>query len=174
MKRIIALILALSTIFAFASCGADVTSVTLDKVTVSIPAGETLELKATVAPSTARDKTVEWYSSNDGVVTVDEGRLTAIRIGTAEITVYAEGGFSAVCEVTVVDCLEHSFGEWIEVLKLTCSEEGMKVHTCTRCEYEEEVETAAGGSHRYVGDSCVYCGAPNSSTDTPFVDVIPD
>ena len=77
-----------------------VTSVTLDKTSVSLKVKETATLTATVAPDDATDKTVTWTSSNDGIVSVDDGVVTALKLGTATITAKA-GDQTATCEITV-------------------------------------------------------------------------
>ena len=81
-----------------------VTGVTLDKSTLSLEEGTTGNLVATVAPSTASDKTVTFASSDAEVATVDNtGKVTAVKAGTAEITVESlmDGSKTAKCELTV-------------------------------------------------------------------------
>ena len=80
-----------------------VTDVALDKETISVEAGKTDQLKATVSPANASNKAVSWTSSDETVATVDQnGLVTAVKEGTATITVTTEdGGKTAVCEVTV-------------------------------------------------------------------------
>ncbi|MDR3318837.1 MAG: Ig-like domain-containing protein [Clostridiales bacterium] len=80
-----------------------VTGVTLDKTTGSVKAGETLQLTATVAPAGAENKAVTWASSDTAVATVDaNGKVTAVKAGTATITVTtADGSKTATCTVTV-------------------------------------------------------------------------
>lgn len=82
----------------------EVSSVKLDKSKLSLQIGETTTLKATVLPSTAKLKTVTWSSSNPSVATVDgNGKITAIALGeTNIIATTKDGGFTAVCEITVV------------------------------------------------------------------------
>lgn len=82
----------------------EVSSVKLDKSKLSLQIGETTTLKATVLPSTAKLKTVTWNSSNPSVATVDgNGKITAIALGETNIIVTTkDGGFTAVCEITVV------------------------------------------------------------------------
>ncbi|MDY6933799.1 MAG: Ig-like domain-containing protein [Spirochaetota bacterium] len=82
----------------------DVTGVSLNKSSTSIPVGSTEQLTATVEPSDAADKSVSWSSDNEGVATVaSDGTVTAIAVGTATITVETTyGGFTADCEVTVI------------------------------------------------------------------------
>ena len=77
-----------------------VTSVTLDKTTLSLPEGGSATLKATVKPDNATDKTVTWSTSDSKVATVKDGKVTAVKAGTAKITAKA-GEKSASCTVTV-------------------------------------------------------------------------
>ena len=77
-----------------------VTSVTLDKTSALLKAGETVTLTATVKPDDATDKTVTWTTSNASVATVDNGVVTGKKIGTATITAKA-GEKSATCAITV-------------------------------------------------------------------------
>ena len=78
----------------------EVTGVSLSQTSVSLEAGASVTLTATVSPSDATDKTVSWTSSNAGVASVSGGVVTAVAEGTATITATA-GGKSAKCEVTV-------------------------------------------------------------------------
>ena len=78
-----------------------VTSVTLDKTTASLKAGETVTLTATVKPDDATDKTVTWTTSDASVATVENGVVTAKKVGTATITAKA-GDKSATCSITVI------------------------------------------------------------------------
>jgi Bacterial surface proteins containing Ig-like domains len=79
-----------------------VTSVSLNKTTLSMSVGGTEILTATVLPEKATNKTVTWESSNKAVATVSNGTVTAISEGSATITVKsADGKKSAKCEVTV-------------------------------------------------------------------------
>lgn len=83
-----------------------VTSITLDKTSLSLEALQTYQLKATVNPSNAQDKTVSWESSDPAVATVDQnGLVTALTKGSATITVRAMDGsnISKTCSVTVTN-----------------------------------------------------------------------
>ncbi len=81
----------------------NVSGVKLDKETLTLKRGETGKLTATVEPADAEDKSVTWTSSDKTVATVDaEGNITTLKIGTADITATTvDGGFTAVCKVTV-------------------------------------------------------------------------
>ena len=79
-------------------------SITLDKTEISLEATETATLVATVLPELTTDKSVEWSSSNETVVIVDEnGVVTAIALGEATITATTNDGsnLSASCKVIV-------------------------------------------------------------------------
>ncbi|MCR5463421.1 MAG: Ig-like domain-containing protein [Bacteroidales bacterium] len=80
-----------------------VTGVKLDNDKLELKAGETAQLTATVDPSNASDKSLEWTSSDAKIATVDaSGKVTAVGIGSATITVKTkDGGKTATCAVTV-------------------------------------------------------------------------
>ena len=77
-----------------------VTGVTLNQTTLSLTVDGTANLTATVSPSNATDKTVTWSSSNEAVATVNNGTVTAVAVGLANISAKA-GGKMATCSVTV-------------------------------------------------------------------------
>lgn len=80
------------------------TSITLDKTTANIKEGETVELKATVGPENATDKSVTWTSSDESVATVSkDGKVTAVKAGSVKITATAVSGknVTATCDITV-------------------------------------------------------------------------
>lgn len=79
-----------------------VTSITLDRNSLSLDKGQSVKLVATVSPSDATDKTVTWNSSDFSVANVDQdGNVLAMKSGTATITAKAGEKF-ATCRVTVV------------------------------------------------------------------------
>lgn len=85
-----------------ATGGTEVTSVTLNKTTLSLDAGKTGKLTATVLPASAADKSITWSSSKTDVASVSSnGTVTAKKAGTAVITATATNGKSASCTVTV-------------------------------------------------------------------------
>lgn len=82
--------------------GVNVTGVSLDQGSLTLTAGEKATLTATVAPENASVKAVEWSSSDSSVCAVADGALTAVKAGTATITVKTgDGGYTATCVVTV-------------------------------------------------------------------------
>lgn len=77
-----------------------VTGVTLNETTASLKVGGTKTLSATVNPTSATDKTVTWSSSDATVAKVENGKVTALKAGTATITAKC-GDKTATCTVTV-------------------------------------------------------------------------
>lgn len=80
-----------------------VESITLSPETKSIIVGESFVLTVSVLPTDATNKNVTYESSDVGIVSIDQlGKIKAIRVGKATITVTTEdGGKTATCEVTV-------------------------------------------------------------------------
>ena len=88
----------------------------LDRTDIQLKVEETTQLIATILPATTTDKRINWFSSDETVVTVDNtGVVKAVNVGSASIK--AQDGFgiiSATCQVTVLPTaaetitLEHS------------------------------------------------------------------
>lgn len=77
-----------------------ITNVYNDKLTIE--KGKTYTLKTSVSPSNASDKRVTWKSSNSKIVKVSSsGKLTAVKAGTAKITVTARDGSKKKDTITV-------------------------------------------------------------------------
>lgn len=77
------------------------TSVKLDQTAVTLKAGETATLKATMAPEKTNSKIKSWTTSDANVATVNNGVVTAVAAGTATITVKTSSGKTATATVTV-------------------------------------------------------------------------
>ena len=89
-----------------------VTGVTLDKTSYEMTEGDELTLTATVNPENATNKNISWSSSNTSVATVNNGKVTALKAGTATITVKTDdGGKTATCEVSVKNYNNEEIGE---------------------------------------------------------------
>ena len=80
-----------------------VTGVKLDKTALTIEAGKSATLTATVEPGNATKQGVTWTSSNTKAATVDSnGKVTGVAEGSATIEVKTDdGGKTASCAVTV-------------------------------------------------------------------------
>lgn len=82
-----------------------VTGVTLNNTALNLEKDGSATLTASVIPDNAANKAVSWKSSDTSKVTVDDkGVVTAVALGTANVTVTtADGNKTAVCAVTVYD-----------------------------------------------------------------------
>lgn len=105
---------------AFTACKSDddgdddvsVKEVSLDKTSAELEVGGTLTLTATIEPANATNQNVSWNSSDVKVATVENGTVTAVAAGTADITVKtADGGKEATCTITVKEKTSGSEGE---------------------------------------------------------------
>lgn len=76
------------------------TSVSLNYLAWSITVGSTLNITATVKPSTAYSA-VTWTSSDSTVATVSNGTIKGIKPGTAKITAKTANGKTETCTITV-------------------------------------------------------------------------
>ena len=82
-----------------------VTGIKLNKSETSLLVGGNETLTATVLPEDATNQNVTWKSDKPEIATVDaNGKVTAVKVGEATITVTTEdGGKTATCKVTVSD-----------------------------------------------------------------------
>ena len=80
-----------------------VEGVQLDRQSVDLWPGATLQLRATVLPADATNQSVTWSSNRSQIVKVDQdGTVSALALGDAVITVTtAESDFTASCSVSV-------------------------------------------------------------------------
>ena len=82
----------------------EVTGIELSLTSKTLTVGKAVTLKATITPANATNKDVTWKSSKESVATVDEnGVVTAVAAGRANITATAEGGtdVNATARITV-------------------------------------------------------------------------
>ena len=79
----------------------DVVSVTLSRSSVNLAVGHSTAVKATVSPADATNKSVVWTSSDESVATVENGRITAVSVGTATVTARSANGKTAAVAVNV-------------------------------------------------------------------------
>lgn len=78
-----------------------VTSVTLNRSSLSLEEGHSASLSATICPDNATNKNINWTSSNNCVATVCNGIVTAVSKGSARITATATDG-SGYCDCCTV------------------------------------------------------------------------
>ena len=84
--------------------------------TLDLIVGRTATLSATISPSNATYKGLSWSSSDESIATVDAtGKVTAVSIGKATITVYsANAATTSTCEVTVKE-LDYNGHEYVDL-----------------------------------------------------------
>ena len=81
-----------------------VTKLRMNKTSVDLLKGKTVQLKVTVTPSNATNKAVTWTSSNKKIVTVtSNGLVKAVGTGTVTITAKAKDGSGkkVTCKINV-------------------------------------------------------------------------
>lgn len=118
MKKLLALALVmLMALGCLTACNAEpaepteevvpVSKIELDSTELSMRVGDTAALTATVNLK-ATNKDLTWTSSDEAVVTVDAGTVTAVAAGEATVTATAVdgSGVSADCVVTVAEVSE--------------------------------------------------------------------
>lgn len=82
---------------------AAVTGVMFETSALTVSEKDQITLLLSFTPLNATNKNVTWSSSNAAIATVDSnGKLTALKTGTANITVVtADGGKTSTCRITV-------------------------------------------------------------------------
>ena len=129
-----------STIYAHWS-NIPVTSLELNKGTLTLQEKDSDTLTVTVKPADATNQDVTWESSNTSIATVSaDGTVTAISAGTATITATAKdgSGVSASCTLTV------THGKMVHIPKkdATCTVDGTEEYwTCEICRKHFEDES---------------------------------
>ena len=78
------------------------TGVSLNKTNLTVEAGKTQKLTATITPTNATNKNLVWSSNKTSVATVSGGTVKGVAPGNAVITVKtSSGGKTATCNVVV-------------------------------------------------------------------------
>lgn len=93
---------AAKAIYHEASHGNVAQRITIDPTSWTMEVGDKKTLTATVWPASTGSGDLSWTSSNSSVATVDSnGKVTAVGLGSANITASYGGTVSATCAVTV-------------------------------------------------------------------------
>ena len=97
----------LISILCLAGCGTSEEKIMVDSIQISkkniyLAEGQTAVISAQVYPFNASNQKVVWSSTNDKVVTIEDGFITAHKAGDAIIEVISEeGGYKDTCNVLV-------------------------------------------------------------------------
>jgi uncharacterized protein YjdB len=91
-----------------------VTGISLSDITLEMNVGGEYTLVATITPNDATNKKVIWASSNPDALSVDGGKLKALKSGRVTVTARTEDGdYTATCQVTVKgDGMDPGIGDW--------------------------------------------------------------
>mgnify|MGYP002853429158 CR=1 FL=1 len=79
------------------------TSISIGGGSSDLTVGYSMQLSANVQPSNATNKTVTWSSSNNGVATVSNGTVRAVKAGSVTITASTHNGKKATKTISVHD-----------------------------------------------------------------------
>ena len=135
-------------------------SITLNTNSVTLDAGNTATVTATVVPTT---DTVTWTSDNESVATVSGGVITGVAEGTATITATTASGASATVAVTVNKAAVPAPTVTPAALSLVVGEAGKisGTETLTFASMNPAVATVAAADD---GMSCVVTGVAEGTT----------
>lgn len=76
------------------------TSLSVNTNSITLEVGDSKEIKTEVLPIECTDE-IKWKSSNERIVQVENGKITAVSAGDATVTAYTDNGKEAQCEVIV-------------------------------------------------------------------------
>ena len=95
------ILIVLATIVSGCKFLPEVSEVRLSESSMTLHVNQTRTITATVAPAAAEYDEISWSSNDPKTASVANGKITANRIGTAEITASAGGVVSKPCVVVV-------------------------------------------------------------------------
>ena len=183
------LLIALPLIFACTQKEQDVRveSVSVSPNTASLTIGETLQLKASVSPSSATKKDVNWSSSKSSVASVSaSGLVTAVSEGTATITATADGkkgectvsvskGIIEVSEIKLNKTELKLYEGEEETLTATVLPENATDKTVTWSSSDKSIATVESGKVKAVkkGEATITAKAGDKSVDIKVVVLAP-
>lgn len=103
----------------------DITGVSLNKTSITLPQGNSEKLTLTIEPDEATG-TVVWTSENEEVATVTNGTVRAVGIGTTTIKATVDDVWTATCDVVVTE-FEGGFTELTDAADFTAGKQMMFV-----------------------------------------------
>ncbi|MBQ7912224.1 MAG: InlB B-repeat-containing protein [Clostridia bacterium] len=102
------LLLIVLSVFGLTGCGSNdkqTKKISLDVTAKTLAVGESFTLTATTTPA---DATVTWSSSDEAIVTVDNGNVLGVSEGSATVTAKNDT-VTATCEITVTAAAEQKY-----------------------------------------------------------------
>ena len=101
--NLILVFLMLVSVTSLALTDVKVTKISLNESMITMGVGQTVELKATISPADATNRKLIWVSSNKKIVTVSNGKVKAVKMGNAIVTVKSSGteNVTVKCKITV-------------------------------------------------------------------------
>ena len=146
-----------------------ISTLTLVNVPESMKVGQKTQLSVAVAPENATNQTVIWESNAPGVLSVDQtGLITALRAGTATITVSSEDGTAQDSAEITVKAPEPVVQKPGTVKNISAAAAGKNKVKITWGQVSD-----ADGYLIYTkksGKEYTYCGWVKSKTQTSYTD----
>ena len=124
---------------------------------------EDIQLVAEIHHCDAANKTLTWTSSNEAAVTVVDGKVHPVAVGTATITATTHNGISATCEVTVVGALEAATWYGVTTIQVNGNPVGVNYSITRTSERKLQFYYSLAESIEELGNtSVVFKGAPET------------
>lgn len=146
MKKLIP-VLAMIMLVPFVICSCFVQqakSMKLSYEEIEFHVGDTKHISVTIEPEGADAGKISWSSSDNKIVTVDDGTITGKSKGTAVVTAESENGLKKLCNVTVLDK---------EIESVTLSESSTSVKQGSKIQLEAKVKPVDAPSDNLVWSS---------------------
>lgn len=146
MKKLIPVLAMIMLVpFVICSCFAQqAKSMKLSYEEIEFRVGDTKHISVTIEPEGADAGKISWSSSDNKIVTVDDGTITGKSKGTAVVTAESESGLKKLCNVTVLDK---------EIESVTLSESSTSVKQGGKIQLEAKVEPVDAPSDNLVWSS---------------------
>lgn len=146
MKKLIPVLAVIMLVpFVLCSCFAQqAKSMSLSYEEIEFHVGDTKHISVTIEPDGADAGKISWSSSDNKIVTVDDGTITGKSKGTAVVTAESESGLKRLCNVTVLDK---------EIESVTLSESSTSVKKGSRIQLEAKVKPVDAPSDNLVWSS---------------------
>lgn len=146
MKKLIPVLAMIMLVpFVICSCFAQqAKSMKLSYEEIEFHVGDTKHISVTIEPEGADAGKISWSSSDNKIVSVDDGTITGKSNGTAVVTAESESGLKKLCNVTVLDK---------EVESVTLSESSTSVKQGSKIQLEARVKPVDAPSDNLVWSS---------------------